>query len=276
MDRGALFSVEYLPDHKINGEKHAIELLNLVIDEKANIIIFPEFVCEKKIQRAIRKELENIYQNTPERINHLLLVVAGTRWENGNNIADILAYDGRLLGHQYKCVPYSSLKNDGEKLVERLKNPGKECTIVEIDKLGKIMFGICRDVVAEAYIAHLTEFFSPQFLLIPAWSNSVNRGFKGPLRRISSKNHTTCSVMCNCCEAYCGSKRFKREVGMVVSPDEKGRSVIGRADMICRNETDCREECRASGCVFIVSLTESLEHNKNQGILVNVEQEFRN
>lgn len=276
-DTGALFHIEYEAEHLKNGKKRALDLLRRAVDEKANIILFPEFVCEKGIQEAVKAELERIYKDTPERTEELLIVIAGSRWEKrGNNIADILGYDGHLLGRQYKYVSYSDLKEGKKKWVENLKNPGKECTIVEIDRIGKIMCGICRDIVAESYIALLSEVFSPQFLLVPAWSRSVIKGFKGQLERITSRNHRTCSVVCNCCEAYHTLDSFKKEAGIVVSPVEKAGYIDGKADSILRNESDCTKECRAGGCMFIVDLDCSPEDTENGCILVNIDQKFKN
>ncbi|MBO5094730.1 MAG: carbon-nitrogen hydrolase family protein [Lachnospiraceae bacterium] len=276
-DSGALFHVEYTPEHMKNGKRRALELLRHAIDEKANIILFPEFVCGKKIQKAVQAELERIYRDTPERTEALLLVVAGSRWEKrGNNVADILAYDGHPLGCQYKYVSYSDLGENKKKWVEDLKDPGKECTIVEIDKVGKIMFGICRDIVAESYIALLTEVFSPQLLLIPAWSRSVMKGFKGQLERITSRNQRTCSVLCNCCEAYHTLGSFKKEVGMVVSPVERAGYIDGKTDLILRNEADCTKECKAGGCVFIVDLDCSPKNTENGCVSVSIDRKFKN
>lgn len=276
-DEGALFHVEYEADHLENGKKRALDLLRRAIDEKANIILFPEFVCEKKIQAAVRAELKRLYKNSPERTEALLLVAAGSRWDRkDNNIAEILGYDGELLGCQYKYVPYSDWKEEDKELVENLKNPGKECTIVEIDRIGKIMFGICRDIVSESYLALLTEIFSPQFLLIPAWSRSVVKGFQGQLQRITSRNRRTCSVLCNCCEAYRPLESFKKEAGMAVSPVRQAGCVEGKVTLLLRNEADCVKECSVGGCVFIVDVDCTPKEAGDGCVSVSVSRKFKN
>lgn len=275
-DEGALFHVEYEAEHLKNGKERALNLLRLAIDEKANIILFPEFVCEKKIQAAVREELKQLYKNTPESTEALLLVVVGSRQDKkGNNVAEILGYDGELLGCQYKYASYSEWKEDKE-LVENLKNPGKECTIVEIDRIGKIMFGICRDIVSESYPTLLTEIFSPQLLLIPAWSKSVVKGFKGQLQRITSRNHRTCSVLCNCCEAYRSLEAFKKEAGMVVSPVRRTGYIEGKVTLLARNEADCKKECSAGGCIFVVDVDCASKEAGDDCVSVSVSCKFRN
>lgn len=277
VDEGALFHVEYMPGHIGSGAKRALELLNQAIDEKANIIIFPEFVCEKKIQKAIKKELEDIYRVAPERTEALLIVVAGSRWDKGgDNVVDILAYDGRLLGHQYKYAAYSDLEGEDKKWIEGLNHPGKECTFVEIDKLGKIMFGICRDIVAESYIASLAKIFSPQFLLVPAWSRSVRKGFVSQFQRITLKNHRTCSILCNCCEAYNTFSFFKKEVGMLMYPVEKTGYMDVKMKLMSRKEAHCKKECLKGGCAFMIDLDASQANIKNGCISAKIEQKFNN
>ncbi len=251
-DEGALFHIGYVPGHREWSVNRALTLLHKALEEKANIIIFPEFVCEKAVQEAIREELERLYWESPDKTAGLLLVIAGSRWDNGNNIADILGYDGTLLGRQYKYERYSDGKDEAGSLIENLKNPGKECTIVEIENLGSVMTGICRDIVAESYLARLTAIFKPQFLLVPAWSRSVYKGFKSQMESITAKNFRTCSILCNCCEAYEKEMPDKREIGLVVTPCKEKTIVKGKTEWILRD--NCREDCECNPCIFIVNM----------------------
>ncbi len=268
MDEGALFHIEYTSMHKESGRDRALMLLHRALEERANIIVFPEFICERAIQQALRNELKKLYKETPQKTSALLLVIAGSRWENNNNIADILAYNGRLLGCQYKQVPYSSIKPQNH-LVENLRNPGKECTIIEVEHLGRIMFGICRDIVSESYLAKLTEIFLPQLLLVPAWSPSIKKGFVGPLERISARNHKTCSVLCNCCEAYKKLSAFKAETGIVMVPEKNNNIIRGKGEYLIRKR--CSHTCKSVGCLFLIDL--NLEE-VSQGISIEWEQKI--
>lgn len=88
--------------------------------------------------------------------------------------------------------------------VEGLKSPGLETTICDI------AFAICRDVSEPNKLMSMMERFRPQFLLVPAWSSSIHRRFEQQLWDFTERNHRTCSMVCNCCEAL-GTAQSKME-----------------------------------------------------------------
>ncbi len=270
-DEGALFHIEYVPGYIEWGVGRALTLLHKALKEKANIIIFPEFVCERTIQKAIREELERLSWKSPDITAGLLLVIAGSRWDDGNNIADILGYDGTLLGRQYKYERFSRGKDEADSLIENLKDPGKECTIVEIENVGNVMTGICRDIVAESYLARLTEIFTPQFLFVPAWSPSVYKGFKGQMERITARNFKTCSILCNCCEAYEKKTPNRQEIGLAVVPRKKKNIVEGKTNRILRN--CCKETCECSSCIFTIDMRLAYFSKEQDGDYITVASE---
>lgn len=251
---GAFFRVRYEEPHLDTGVDRALKLLDQAIDRKANIILFPEFICNREMQDAVRRHLQEISRDMPSRAGQLLLVVAGSGWTaDDNNVAEIFSYDGQLLGKQYKFSRFASQKQAGKELIEGLSAPGKETTIIEIEGIGKILTGICRDVSERFYTKMLAAVFRPQLLLTPAWSPSVNMGFKEQFREITAENHRTCSVLCNCCEAIHSEEIFKTDTGMVVTPYKEGSVVIGKECMLKRTE-ECAEQCRDGGCIFAVHI----------------------
>lgn len=244
VDKGALFHVTYQEKHVETGIERALHLLDHAIRLKANMIIFPEYVCSQEIQGAIQEHLESIYEKDSKRLDSLFLVVAGSGWtEDQNNVCNIFSYDGRLLGKQYKYSRFSDLKYGGKELIENLRNPGKETTIVEIDGVGKVLVGICRDISERSYTKMLADTFKPQLLLTPAWSKSILNGFQEQYRDLASINHRTCSVLCNCCEAVRDRKDLI-QIGIAVTPFKKGTVVIGKEHMICRSK-DCTKNAEA-------------------------------
>ncbi|MCI8995039.1 MAG: hypothetical protein HFI31_17280 [Lachnospiraceae bacterium] len=253
VDQGALFHVAYQEKHIENGIGRALNLLDRAIQLKANVIVFPEYVCSQEIQGAIREHLELIYENDPKCLDSLFLVVAGSGWTgDDNNVCNIFSYDGRLLGRQYKYSRFTDLKFEGKELIENLRNPGKETTIVEIDGVGKVLVGICRDISERSYTKMLADTFHPQLLLTPAWSKSIRNGFQEQYRDIASVNHRTCSILCNCCEAIRDRKELV-QIGIAVTPFKDGTVVIGKEHMICRSR-DCVKECESRGCVCMVCM----------------------
>lgn len=271
---GALFHVKYKKKHLKTGSERAEKLLEFAVEKRANIIIFPEFVCGQKIQDTIQKWLKDTYEKTPEKMSSLLFVIAGSGWtEDENNVSYIYSYNGRLIGKQYKNCRYSDLKRKGKELIENLQNPGKETTIVDVKGLGKVLVGICRDVSEYSYTELLAKVFRPQFLLVPAWSKSVNIGFKNQFQEIVEKNHRTCSILCNCCEAFHNLDKFKTEIGLAVTPYKNGTVIEGTVNKISRG-TKCIQKCKIGGCVFILDMDFGYEPVKKGKIVSNCQQEF--
>lgn len=258
---GAAFGVEYTEWHKQHAKERALELLCEAIEKGANIVVFPEFICSPEIQDAISQKLSAMYDSSAERLNDLLLVVAGSGWtQDSNNVSKIYSYNGIHLGDQYK---YSSFirKNGKQSMVEGLSNPGGATTIIKIPGIGNIQVGICRDISESTFANQLARLFSPVFLLIPAWSGSVERGFKTQLRTIVSENHTTIGVLCNCCEAF-GKKSFRKNIGIIVTPYKNKTIVDGKETYIGRNEEICAE-CLERGCIFMCNFNFRFDNAQN-------------
>lgn len=128
---GSSFIVKYDDEKMIEVREKIIALLKCGIECKANIIIFPEYVCNEEIQKEICKELSEVAERHPERVEELLFVISGSSWtSDSNNVSCLYSYDGSLLGKMYQYSAFDNIIN-GTKYKERLKNPGKEITMVE-------------------------------------------------------------------------------------------------------------------------------------------------
>lgn len=267
--RGALFRVEYTEWHKANGKAWALNFLDKALEKKANIIIFPEFVCSEEIQIAIGERLNELYINDSNKISELFLVIAGSGWtQDNNNVARIYAYNGICLGKQYKYASFADLKSPKNSWCEDLLNPGKETTIIEIPDMGRCLTGICRDISNRSYIKRLAEIFFPQFLLVPAWSPSINNGFKLQFEEIIGYNHKTSSVLCNCCEALI-SKTFREDYGLCVTPYKEETTIVGGIEKFTRSEVKCLKNCKNGGCLYMITLDYKTEMVKKKKIVKN-------
>lgn len=272
--QGASFKVDYTEWHKMNARNQALELLDKAIDNDANIIIFPEYVCSSDIQDAISARLKELYNSCSSKLNNLLLVVAGSGWtKDSNNVCKIYSYNGDYLGSQYKYSSYSDCKNEkGNYMMERLANPGKEMTIIKVPGIGNIQIGICRDISEAGFASHLARLFLPAFLLIPAWSPSISIGFRQQLAAIISENHTTSAVLCNCCESFRKFDFFKREIGLLVTPNKAGSVVEGKETYIIRHEKVC-SECHSHGCLYMCDVDFSSAENKT-GVSIKISEQI--
>lgn len=273
IDAGALFHVEYRKEHLETGSERAEKMLELAVKGNANIIIFPEYICDQKIRHTIQSWLEDKYEKSPEKMSSLFLVVAGSGWtEDGNNVSYIYSYSGRLIGKQYKNCRYSNLKHKGQEMIENLEKPGRESTIVDVEGIGKVLVGICRDISERAYTKMMAGAFRPQFLLVPAWSPSVNIGFKEQFKEITAQNHKTCSILCNCCAAL-DNKR--KQTGIIVTPYKNESVIEGKVNMISRKQ-ECVKKCKDTGCIFILDMNFNSDAVMEGKIISdrNMKQEF--
>lgn len=269
---GGTFRVEYTEWHKQNVTTIALRLLDMAIKQGANIIVFPEFVCSPSLQKDIQNHLQKIDKQRPDFAKKLLFVVAGSGWtEDDNNVSSIFSYNGRLLGRQYKQQRFWKTDNGEVGLLEGLRNPGKKSTICEVEQIGQIMFAICRDVSDRSRTREMARIFHPQFLLVPAWSTSIHNGFEAQFGEIIQQNHRTCSVVCNCCEAY-GTEMENRDLNGIITIPYKDKSIItGKTYQLMRNE-ECWKDGPCGGCIFMADFDFRPKKEKTLRVIKKIKQ----
>ncbi len=262
--QGSSFYIEYIEQYQQTAITKALNLLEKAIRQKANIIIFPEYVCSPEMQERIGIYLRETYRATPRRMQNLLLVVAGSGWtKDHNNVSRVYSYSGKLLGEQYKYSPYDGRDEYGERWIEGLHAPGKESVIVEIPGVGSVMTAICRDVSNRDQTERMANIFEIDFLLAAAWSKSLHGGFEKQLSSITEINTTTCSLVCNCCGAVDGQEHCER--GIIVMPYKK-KSIVEAKIRIIKGKTEKCKNC--TGCTFSIPLsfqTQNVEKGKIVG-----------
>lgn len=257
--QGNTFRVEYLDSYKTNCVNKALRLMEAAIVHKANIIIFPEYVCCPEVQEAIGIYLKETYRKNPKKIESLLLVIAGSGWtDDDNNVARVYSYSGKPLGKYYKYAPYDDKEKDPQTgkvkgcLIEGLHNPGKESVIVEVPDIGIVMTAICRDISNWDYSEKIARIFQTDFLMVPAWSGSLHHAFINQLISITAANTNTCSVVCNCCGAQ---KNGSLEKGAVVTPYKKNTRITGKHRIILLNKLSVKRCSTCKGCIFCLTFS---------------------
>lgn len=266
--QGASFEVEYNNQVLETVKNRVISLLKWAIECKANIIIFPEYICSEEIQSIISETLSQMCVSEPRKLNELLFVVAGSGWtKDSNNVSCIYDEDGFLLGRVYKYSAYDNRKN-GIKYYERLQDPGKEITLIKVPRIGIFQIEICRNVSENEFCLKLAKIFDTQFLLITAWSSSVNIGFKKQIDSIVSSNHRTCTAMSNCCAAFSDSKKFRTQIGVVAAPQKNESLTEANFGYVKRQKQQCDNSCE-NGCIFEIIFDFSGE-NENDVMIHSV------
>ena len=263
-----VFTVEYpIVDSKddIQGQNRIIKLLDSAISKEADIIVFPEYIMSNSMYEAIKKHLKS------RNCKLLKLVFMGTTYTMGkdgsnNNILKVLNGNGKELGAYYKYSPYSKEvveKKSKSIFIEDLTNPGKECVILDIDRLGRILPSICRDIINNKCTYNLAHIFEPDLIIIPAWSPSL-RFFKSKMIGFADTLHSS-SILCNSCEARGKEDKTGKEIeeiGLAVVPSQK-KGVQAKFEYIKRDGKGCTEKCR-EGCVRMITLDFSDDYPRIQ------------
>lgn len=273
------FYIDY--DKEEDNVQRVIVLLQSAINGNANIIVFPEFIMSPKMFNGIKNYLKKLGSAQK---SDLFLVLAGTsyEWESekGNNILHILNANGVEIGSYYKHSPF--LIQAEEKIhgalfhppkspdlqaqpeqetklhkqrrylgnCEILSDPGKKCTLIDVDVVGRILPAICRDVI-DGRTESLANLFVPSFLMVPAWSQSIT-SFDTRFLTLANTIHTV-SLLCNCCNAVKGTD--KKVTGKIAVPQKRGTKMDALLQEITRDK-DCTHFCQNhGGCVVQVEIS---------------------
>lgn len=254
---GSQFTIRYNSQHLNNGAERAVRLLNKAIELRANVIVFPEFICHAGIQEKISSELYRLSKDSPEKIESLMLVIAGSAWtDDDNNVSYFYDSSGRLLGTQYKTFEFY---NEEKQLTERLTRPGAVNTFIDVEEVGRIGVRICKDIsIGANCIKSINDLMSPQFLFVPAWSKSMNIAFYNQAKGLTESNHETIVAICNCCEALQSTTSYNN-VGLIVSPYKNISHIEGVVKRVQRKEGCNLAECKNGGCIHMIDVSFATE-----------------
>lgn len=263
-----LFHIDY-GEQAEDDVQRIISLLQFAINRNANIIVFPEYIMSPKMLKGIEDHLKRL--DSAQKPS-LFLVLAGTcyHWANekGNNILHILNANGIEIGSYYKHSPFleqseekihgALLQSKSEPRTKRsyfevceiLSEPGKECTLIDVDIIGRILPAICRDVIS-GHTESLSNLFMPSFLIVPAWSRSVS-SFDPRFSILADTIHTI-SLLCNCCNAVEGTS--KKATGTIVVPRKQGTAMAAFRQKIIRKR-NCTLPClNHGGCIEQIEIS---------------------
>ena len=275
---GSLFTVKHsLKDYDKDYKVIAVDLLNAAIKNSCHIVVFPEFMMSQTILDALEDELCRKH-NSNEGTENLLLVCAGTRWdESNNNIGTLLSAEGVVLIEKFKTEPYKT-NIKGKDYVEYLNDPGRVIQLLDVEGFGRVQLSVCRDVCAtkgDSDHNRIFSLFHPDLVLVPAWSGSVISGFAGQFEDMGKKGAV--SILGNCCEAITFIVELKKEEagikGKEVSdppPSKKIRAMTGLPDgkgkgknikISC--EYGLEKNCPVGNCMIIYDLEFPNENNSN-------------
>lgn len=260
--QGRALSATYCDGYTDEFREVVVSALDTCAQHKCHIVVFPEVVISAGVRQVIIDCLSS--QNRGYRPQ---LVVAGSSWEPGKNLGDNISFlfdgYGYEIGRYYKFSPYGSFEDaDHIAFVEGLDSPGKECTVVDIKGLGRVLPSICKDLVSDVgYTLGLAKDFAPNVVCTPALSPSMDTGFSAPTDMLSERQ-LSITVVCN----QCGHMK-EREGGAVVCTAGgplKSAGLSSRTRTLRLNiarDAACRQACLSqrergglTSCVHIVDI----------------------
>lgn len=279
-DTGAYFHVEYTDEYNEKFKEIALKFLETAIERGCHVVVFPEFMISKAILQGLKNKLRKL-DDSGSKTGNLTLVCAGSRWDRkgknpefiDNNISTLLDCHGTEIARQYKSIPYRS---KDKRAVEKLDTPGKEVSLVDVIGLGRVQLSVCRDVcttLPESNHKLIFSLFQPNLVLVPAWSGSIEGGFKEGFRDISVAGAV--SVLGNCCEAVTFMLKQK---GKDLSPRPQsafrvftGIPAIDDNSRIARVRCPyfSQEPCQPENCMITYDIT--IRKDEMQGEIFAVE-----
>jgi len=256
------FTIGYPLEQEEVNKSRTIALLKTAIRNRADIVVFPEFIMSDGMINSIEKYLME-RERTPE--DCLQFVFAGTTYvkkneDECNNVLCIINSEGYQLPYTYyKYSPFVDCKakarrSEGKRPInsEKLTSPGKECVLLDIEGVGRILPSVCKDFIAGEYTSILAYIFKPELILIPSWSKSVN-SFRDGMRSFANNIHSS-SILCNCCDAVDSIGVDKTAIGAISIPRKIKTKMNAKQQLIYR-QTGCRDRCQSQGgCIRIIEI----------------------
>ncbi|MCM1500264.1 MAG: hypothetical protein NC124_17515 [Clostridium sp.] len=260
--KGSTIQVDYREERQKEIADNIILQMKRALEVGVNIIILPEFIVSANTLAQIRKQLYLWRKQGMGNISELVAVFAGSTTDNprGDNVMNVLDSWGKIIGQYYKYSPYVKKRKDGTgyEQCEYLKNRGKKCPILFVQGVGSFLPAICRDVIDDKYTSALVEIFMPLFLMVSAWSPSV-QSFRKHFREFAEKYYTS-AVLCNACDAVSNQSQ-NAPVGLISAIAKPRTTAVGK--IYCCRRDNCRKTCE-QGCSFIISYDFSIEALREQ------------
>lgn len=200
--------ITYLQDEQKEQTESILQQMGRAIEYGAEFIMLPEYSVSGQMLGEISRMLKSWKVNNCYPNSHLVAVFAGSTWtEEDNNVESILDAWGNNVGRYYKYSSYTKPTNKSKQggratlyaVSEGLKDPGKECTLIQVEKMGCILPAICRDVIDDVYTTELVKVFRPAFITTVAWSPSSG-SFKDNFTEYANLYFAN-SIFCNGCGA---------------------------------------------------------------------------
>lgn len=225
-----------------------MQLLGRLIDEQVDIVIFPELAMNEQTEEIISDYLSKQSLGVPG--YSLKLVFLGSLWSEGKNECVILSGQGSVLVRNQKTNPFI-LKRDEKKYKERLKSRAKELELLDVESLGRILYVVCKDGLADMRQISFWNEYRVNFEVISAYSSSISF-FEEQMRALAGKYYGI-GIVANSCAPR---PEEEPEIGFVEVPcrDARNRSQNTGIPHNYTKDAGCQSQCAFGGCIHIFEL----------------------
>ena len=223
------------PDIEKQLRDRYIEICDRAETERIDILIFPEMLMTETIMTAGEKK---------DRKESPWIIVNGSIWKDCMNKSIVTDGNGNEIFTYFKKEPFV-LKRGKKEYREWLnKEKNTEYFILEIDGIGRIGVGICKDLINEE-VKMFHKMMKTDLLIVPSYTDSMD--LQGAAEDLS-KEYNCVVAMVNACSAVekkCSGKENMR-VGFITLPAKKDTD---RTEVTIRYyKTECAEKC-STKCV---------------------------
>ncbi len=241
---------------KVNGRY--IQILQKCIEEEIQIVVFPELAMNKKTLGAIR---EFLVKTTCYGKTSLELICLGSLWEDGVNEGFMMSGAGTILVRNQKINPFF-LKKDGKVYWEKLKQEAQEVELIDLPKIGRIQYLICKDGLNDSWQHDMWNIFEIAFSVVSSYSESLSH-FES-IGGSFSVQYAGVQILANACaprfkpEPAKGSQTLQNEIGFIMVPCCKNEKKDASYQKEPYAPTHHCQECCFGGCIQVFKLNPSL------------------
>lgn len=217
--------------------------------ENIDFLIFPEMLMTEKIISAIQNK---------EKVSSPQIIINGSIWKEYMNKSIITDGKGTEIFYYCKKEPFKFQKDDVEYKEFLKEEENREYTILEIENLGRIGVGICKDLINEE-VKLFHKYIGTDILMVPAYTESMD--IQSSAENMS-KDYNCVVVMANACSALGKTKtgNTANRVGFITFP---AKNNTDRSYILRRYTRDCCAQecgCRCVGKKYIIDFFQTREY----------------
>lgn len=222
------FYVEKMFDDAEDELKKRFEAIcKRCINKDIDFLIFPEMLMTKNIID---------YNKEKDKFSYAQIIVNGSIWKDYTNKCIVSDGMENEIFSYLKKQPFT-FKKDGIEYREYLDTNKNKCfAILEIEQIGRIGIGICKDLINEE-IKLFHKYIGTDILIVPAYTKSMD--LQASAEELS-KEYNCIVVVANACSAIEDGTE-KKQIGFLTLPAKEKSTRTGITKKYFQDS--CKQEC---------------------------------